>query len=97
MDSHSGNTRTTWWTSPPALAQITSHQRVVYSVSFAYLPSASGGAFYNYAAPYVAVCQDDRVILRQSMFPEKHSLVRGNKILRCRQIILPADARGLAN
>ena len=62
-----------------------------------YLPRASGGAFYNNAAPYGAVCQEGHVTLRQSMFPEEHSLVRDYKILHCRSVISPAETSGLAN
>lgn len=45
-------------------------------VSFAHRPRASGGAFYDYTARYGVVRQEDRVTLRQSMFPEGSGLVR---------------------
>jgi translation initiation factor RLI1 len=45
-------------------------------VSFAHGPNATGGAFYDYTARYGAVCDEDRVTLRQSMFPEESGLVR---------------------
>ncbi|KAI0311188.1 P-loop containing nucleoside triphosphate hydrolase protein [Amylostereum chailletii] len=44
-------------------------------VSFAHRPRASGGAFYDYTARYGAVRDEDRVTLRQSMFPEESGLV----------------------
>ncbi|KAI0061896.1 P-loop containing nucleoside triphosphate hydrolase protein [Artomyces pyxidatus] len=45
-------------------------------VSFAHRPRASGGAFYDYTARYGAVREEDRVTLRESMFPEESGLVR---------------------
>ncbi|KAI9507744.1 P-loop containing nucleoside triphosphate hydrolase protein [Russula earlei] len=42
----------------------------VFLVSFAQRPRASVGAFYDYTARYGAVRDEDRVTLRQSMFPE---------------------------
>jgi ABC-type molybdenum transport system ATPase subunit/photorepair protein PhrA len=45
-------------------------------VSFAHRPRASGGAFYDYTARYGAVREEDRITLRQSMFPEESALVR---------------------
>jgi ABC-type molybdenum transport system ATPase subunit/photorepair protein PhrA len=45
-------------------------------VSFSHRPRASGGAFYDYTARYGAVRNEDRVTLRQSMFPEESGLVR---------------------
>src|SRR6266851_4313736 len=45
-------------------------------VSFAPRLRASGGAFYDYTARYGAVRDDDRVTLRQSMFPEESGLVQ---------------------
>ncbi|KAI0253684.1 P-loop containing nucleoside triphosphate hydrolase protein [Lactifluus subvellereus] len=48
----------------------------VYLVSFAHRPRASGGAFYDYTARYGAVREEDRITLRQSMFPEESGLVR---------------------
>ncbi len=48
----------------------------VYLVSFAHRPRASGGAFYDYTARYGAVRDEDRVTLRQSMFPEESGLVQ---------------------
>jgi ABC-type sugar transport system ATPase subunit len=45
-------------------------------VSFAHRPRASGGAFYDYTARYGAVRDEDRVTLRQSMFPEESGLIR---------------------
>ena len=49
----------------------------VYFVSFAHRPNAArGGAFYDYTARYGAVRDEDRVTLRQSMFPEESGLVQ---------------------
>lgn len=48
----------------------------VYLVSFAHRPRASGGAFYDYTARYGAVRDEDRITLRQSMFPEESGLVK---------------------
>lgn len=45
-------------------------------VSFAHRPNAAGGAFYDYTARYGAVRDEDRVTLRQSMFPEESGFVR---------------------
>jgi ABC-type molybdenum transport system ATPase subunit/photorepair protein PhrA len=45
-------------------------------VSFAHRPRASGGAFYDYTARYGAVRDEDRITLRQSMFPEESGLIR---------------------
>ncbi|THH14498.1 hypothetical protein EW146_g5833 [Bondarzewia mesenterica] len=45
-------------------------------VSFAHRPNAAGGAFYDYTARYGAVREEDRVTLRQSMFPEEAGLIR---------------------
>lgn len=45
-------------------------------VSFAHRSRASGGAFYDYTARYGAVREEDRVTLRQSMFPEESGLVQ---------------------
>lgn len=39
-------------------------------MSFAHRPRASGGAFYDYTARYGAVREEDRITLRQNMFPE---------------------------
>ncbi len=47
----------------------------VYLVSFAHRQRASG-AFYDYTARYGAVRDEDRVTLRQSMFPEESGLVK---------------------
>jgi len=38
-------------------------------VSFAHRPRSSGGAFYDYTARYGAVREEDRITLRQNMFP----------------------------
>jgi ABC-type sugar transport system ATPase subunit len=46
----------------------------VYLVSFAHRLRASGGAFYDYTARYGAVRDEDRVSLRQSMFPDESGL-----------------------
>ena len=43
-------------------------------VSFGNRRRSSGGAFYDYTARYGAVREEDRVTLRQSMFPESQSL-----------------------
>lgn len=48
----------------------------VHLVSFAHRLRASGGAFYDYTARYGAVRDEDRVTLRQSMFPEESGLVQ---------------------
>ncbi|KAI0301736.1 P-loop containing nucleoside triphosphate hydrolase protein [Multifurca ochricompacta] len=49
----------------------------VFLVSFAHRqPAFSGGAFYDYTARYGVVREEDRVTLRQSMFPEESGLVR---------------------
>ena len=45
-------------------------------VSFAHRPRASGRAFYDYTARYGAVRDEERVTLRQSMFPEESGLVQ---------------------
>ncbi|KAI0300031.1 P-loop containing nucleoside triphosphate hydrolase protein [Multifurca ochricompacta] len=46
------------------------------SCSFAHRqPAFSGGAFYDYTAWYGAVREEDRVTLRQSMFPEESGLL----------------------
>lgn len=47
-----------------------------YLVSFAHRPRASGGALYDYTARYGAVREEDRLTLRQSMFPEESGLMR---------------------
>lgn len=39
-------------------------------VSFGNRRRAAGGAFYDYTARYGAVREEDRITLRQSMFPE---------------------------
>jgi ABC-type lipopolysaccharide export system ATPase subunit len=39
-------------------------------VSFAHRPRSSGGAFYDYTARYGAVREEDRITLRQHMFPD---------------------------
>jgi ABC-type molybdenum transport system ATPase subunit/photorepair protein PhrA len=39
-------------------------------VSFAQRPRSFGSAFYDYTARYGAVWDEDRITLRQSMFPE---------------------------
>ena len=43
-------------------------------VSFGNRRRSSGGAFYDYTARYGAVREEDRVTLRQSMFPESQLL-----------------------
>jgi ABC-type molybdenum transport system ATPase subunit/photorepair protein PhrA len=48
----------------------------VYLVSFAHRSRASDGAFYDYTARYGAVRDEDRVTLRQTMFPEESDLVQ---------------------
>jgi ABC-type molybdenum transport system ATPase subunit/photorepair protein PhrA len=45
-------------------------------VSFAHRPRASGGAFYDYTARYGAVREEDRITLRQSMFPKESGLAQ---------------------
>ncbi|KAI0044852.1 P-loop containing nucleoside triphosphate hydrolase protein [Auriscalpium vulgare] len=45
-------------------------------VSFSHRPRASGGSFYDYTARYGAVREEDRVTLRESMFPEESGLIR---------------------
>lgn len=45
------------------------HDAIAF-VSFSNRRRASGGAFYDYSARYGAVQEEDRVTLRQSMFPE---------------------------
>ncbi|KAI0264234.1 P-loop containing nucleoside triphosphate hydrolase protein [Gloeopeniophorella convolvens] len=50
----------------------------IYLVSFAHRPRASGGAFYDYTARYGAVREEDRITLRESMFPEESGLIRDN-------------------
>ncbi|KAH9976396.1 P-loop containing nucleoside triphosphate hydrolase protein [Lactifluus volemus] len=49
-------------------------------VSFAHRPRASGGAFYDYTARYVAVRDEDRITLRQSMFPKESGLAQESKM-----------------
>lgn len=39
-------------------------------VSFAHRPRSSGQGFYDYTARYGAVLEEDRVTLRQNMFPD---------------------------
>ena len=39
-------------------------------VSFAHRSRSSGGAFYDYTARYGAVRDEDRITLRQNMFPD---------------------------
>jgi ABC-type molybdate transport system ATPase subunit len=39
-------------------------------VSFTHRPRSSGGAFYDYTARYGAVREEDRITLRQNMFPD---------------------------
>ncbi|EPQ55255.1 P-loop containing nucleoside triphosphate hydrolase protein, partial [Gloeophyllum trabeum ATCC 11539] len=39
-------------------------------VSFAHRPRAAGGQFYDYTARYGSVWEEDKITLRQSMFPE---------------------------
>lgn len=39
-------------------------------VSFTHRQRSSGGAFYDYTARYGAVREEDRITLRQNMFPE---------------------------
>src|ERR1700729_3221773 len=39
-------------------------------VSFAHRSRTSGGAFYDYTARYGAVRDEDRITLRQNMFPD---------------------------
>lgn len=46
-------------------------------VSFAHRPRSSGGEFYDYTARYGAVREEDRVTLRQSMFPETGAELSG--------------------
>lgn len=41
-------------------------------VSFGNRRRAAGSAFYDYTARYGAVREEDRITLRQSMFPETH-------------------------
>lgn len=50
----------------------------VYLVSFAHRSRALGGAFYDYTARYGAVRDEDRVTLRQSIFPEESGLVQNS-------------------
>lgn len=52
----------------------------VYLVSFAHRSRASGGAFYDYTARYGAVRDEDRITLRQSMFPQESGLVQDSTI-----------------
>ncbi|ETW74686.1 ABC transporter [Heterobasidion irregulare TC 32-1] len=47
-------------------------------VSFAHRPRASGGTFYDYTARYGAVREEDRITLRQSMFPEESGLIHNS-------------------
>ena len=49
-------------------------------VSFAHRPRASGGAFYDYTARYGAVREEDRITLRQSMFPKEFGLAQESMI-----------------
>lgn len=39
-------------------------------VSFAHRPRSSGAAFHDYTARYGAIREEDRVTLRQNMFPD---------------------------
>jgi hypothetical protein len=61
---------------PSLLLRSRPINEAVYLVSFAYRSRASGGAFYDYTARYGAVRDEDRVTLRQSMFPEESGLVQ---------------------
>ena len=47
-------------------------------VSFAHRPRASGGTFYDYTARYGAVREEDRITLRQSLFPEESGLIHNS-------------------
>ncbi|TFK50884.1 P-loop containing nucleoside triphosphate hydrolase protein [Heliocybe sulcata] len=47
-----------------------SSAKAVSLVSFAHRPRSSGGQFYDYTARYGSVWEEDRITLRQSMFPE---------------------------
>jgi len=49
------------WRDPSAFISI---------VSFTHRPRSSGGAFYDYTARYGAVREEDRITLRQNMFPD---------------------------
>ena len=53
----------------PLLKSHIMHERVSF-VSFGNNRRASGGAFYDYTARYGAVHDEDRITLRQHMFPE---------------------------
>ncbi|KZT22455.1 P-loop containing nucleoside triphosphate hydrolase protein [Neolentinus lepideus HHB14362 ss-1] len=53
----------------PFLSSHSSH-RAVSLVSFAHRPRSSGGQFYDYTARYGSVWEEDKITLRQSMFPE---------------------------
>ena len=46
-------------------------------VSFAHRPRSSGGEFYDYTARYGAVREEDRVTLRQSIFPNTNGELDG--------------------
>lgn len=43
--------------------------KCISMVSFAHRPRSSGAAFHNYTARYGAIREEDRVTLRQNMFP----------------------------
>ncbi|KAI0288668.1 hypothetical protein BC826DRAFT_1036201 [Russula brevipes] len=47
------------------------NNEAVQLVLFAHRPRTSSGAFYDYTARHCAVGDEDRVSLRQSMFPER--------------------------
>ncbi|KAF8883298.1 P-loop containing nucleoside triphosphate hydrolase protein [Infundibulicybe gibba] len=53
----------------PFLSHSDPHKSIAM-VSFGNRSRGSGGAFYDYTARYGAVREEDRVTLRQSMFPE---------------------------
>jgi ABC-type molybdate transport system ATPase subunit len=56
--------------SPRSLGQWQDPSSYVSMVSFSHRQRSSGGAFYDYTARYGAVREEDRVTLRQTMFPD---------------------------
>lgn len=56
--------------SPPSSGPWHDPSLSISIVSFAHRPRSSGGGFYDYTARYGAVREEDRITLRQNMFPD---------------------------
>ncbi|KAF7969618.1 hypothetical protein HWV62_26789 [Athelia sp. TMB] len=68
LSAPSSGTEDAPWRDPSAHISI---------VSFAHRPRSSGGEFYDYTARYGAVREEDRVTLRQSIFPNTNGELDG--------------------